>query len=158
MVKVRPLGDCVSPRMRKLLETHALERDGDGGWILRCRQTNAILKLRKKPTEDDVDNAKKTLDRYTEYARGEAKNAAIMLHIASQRINEAWLANIETGMSPKPEFREKGMLPGLLGPVKEEAPKVVYTVANPGKCTECGLKTVVTRDDVDTCEACALRR
>jgi hypothetical protein len=40
------------------------------------------------------------------------------------------------------------------GEVPEPKPKPVYTASSPGVCSECGMKTVVTRNGVDKCEAC----
>jgi hypothetical protein len=34
------------------------------------------------------------------------------------------------------------------------SPRVEYTIAAPGKCNRCGMRTVVTRNGTDKCEAC----
>ena len=59
-------------------------------------------------------------------------------------------------MKVETELRQRALEDPLqILPKKEpERPKTVYTIAQPGRCSECGLMTVVTRGGKDTCLGC----
>lgn len=165
MVKVRPLE-------RRWTERLKVKQLPSGQWVLEDTVTNAWYCFGdKRPSPDDVKEGIRCLTHYqmTDEDREALRSQQMLpgllgppdepapepnkvtlaqaMNTVAAKLNEAWLAKLsyEDPFDQAEKAIERRAAP---------KPKTVYTASAPGRCKECGLKTVLTRNEKDICQAC----
>lgn len=172
MVKVRPLNGYQKQIEAAGTLARALEikkaREAYKGLVkvtrehdvvrLKCKKSGSEMVLNWDASDEEIEEQSRRLVQYGQMSTTKEEAAALAtqqllahkMYSQALKVNEAWMNNISVG--------EDKMLPGLLGPPEEKPvpppPKIVYTASAPGRCKECGLKTVLTRNEKDVCQAC----